>query len=286
VDRLYQPQGGDLVAAYMDAEVLKGRQLNVFGRHSKAYDVLGQVVFGFLRLPAPCVEAQESERVAFTLQAVESRNLDGSARLELNALGRFWDGTSAIDALTSPYQLKIFKIISDVRQRIQNLAPSCGTHGERRPARLRADVPLHVTQILKEMARGLERFVRKTDRRTAHVEERRVKNRPTSKAWEDSATASDDNILWDNHRHTVVILGPRNRVHVFSQEGRHVTSLMIEGEAVRNRLRRQRWRRLTGDPLERFSAAVGRNGENPQPGLNADTEGPQTGSPVSRSEGD
>jgi hypothetical protein len=279
VDQLYQSSGGDLLAAYMEAEVLKGRQLNVFGRQSKTYDVLGQVVFGFLRLTPPGVEAHEQERVAFTLQAVESRNLNGSPRLELNILGEFWDGTPAIDSLTSPYQLRILKAISGARQRIQNMAPRPGVNPERRSTRLRSDVPTRVTRILKELARVLERIVRKTERRTAHAEERRVSNRPTSKAWEDSATASDENILWDNHRHTVVVVGPRNRVHVFSLEGRHVTSLTIEGEAIKSRLRRRRWRLLIGDPLERFSAAVGRNGEGPAPALNQEAEETQTSEP-------
>ncbi len=143
---------------------------------------------------------------------------------------------------------------------------------------------MRVTRILKELARILERIVRKTERRTAHAEERRVSNRPTSKAWEDSATASDENILWDNHRHTVVVVGPRNRVHVFSPEGRHVTSLMMEGEAIKSRLRRRRWRPLTGDPLERISASVGRNSEGPAPALNLDTEEAPTSEPLSQEE--
>lgn len=286
VDLLYQSPGRDLVAAYLEAEVLKGHQLNEFGRQSKTYDVLGQVVFGFLRLTPPGEEAQMPERVAFTVQAVESRNLDGSPRLELNILGRFWDGAPFVDALISPYHLRILRIIANARQRIQNMAPKTETHVKRSPARLRSDVPMRVAKILKEMARAFERIGRKTERRTAHAEQRRVDNRPTSKALEDSASAHDDNILWDNHRHTVVVVGQRNRVHVFSPEGRHVTSLMLEGEAIRNRLRRRRWRQLTGDPLERFSAAVGRNIDKPTPALNPDTGEPKAHDPLDQREGD
>jgi hypothetical protein len=293
VDLLYQTSGQDVAAAFMEADLLKCRQLNVFGRLSKTYDILGQVVFGFLYLKPRDEHFPEPQRVAFTLQAVETRRLDGSPRLELNVLGRLWDGTSAIDAMRGPYQMRILQLITDARRRIQQMNPR-GKRGKSTSARLKADIPARAMHILREMARSLERIGRQTGRRTAHAEERRDGNRPTSKAWEDAASASMDHILWDVHRHTVVVLGSRNRVHVFSPEGRHVTSLLLEGEAIRSRLRRERWRPLLGETLEQFSAAVGRRDDktprhpsdtpasehgNPQRHCLPDEASPKTGNP-------
>lgn len=263
VDLLYRANGQDLVAAYVDAEALKCHQLDVFGRSSKTYDILGQVVFGFLQMKPRDENLPEPERVGFTVQAVETRRLDGSPRLELNVLGRLWDGTQAIDAFGGPYHLRILNVIMDARRRIRQMGPTNKRIAKPLSARLKPDIPVRTAHILREMSRSLERIGRQTGRRTVHAEERRDANRPTSKAWEDAASAPLDHILWDVHRHTVVVVGPRNRVHIFSPEGRHVTSLLLEGEAIRSRLRRRRWRPMSSDPLEQFSAAVGRSDEEP-----------------------
>jgi hypothetical protein len=268
MDVLYQSSGWDLVAAYMDAEALKCSQLNVFGRQSNTYNIWGQVVFGFLRLNASHVEDQELQRVALTIQVVESRRLDDRPRLDLNILGRLWDGSPAIDALGGPYQWRILDLITEARKRILNLAPKGRNTGKRRSSSLRSDAKSRATRILRDVARKLERIGRQVGRRTAHAEERRIDKRPTSKAWEDATSAPDEHVLWDEHRQTVVVVGARNRVHIFSPEGRHVTSLLLEADSIKSRMRRRRWRKLTGDSLERFSAAIGRIDECPMMELN------------------
>jgi len=261
VDLLYQPYRRHVVAAYVDPETLKHRQLNVFGRQSKTYDILGQVVFGFLYLTPPGRDSKGPERVAFTLQAVESRHLDGSPRLELNVLGQFPDGSSALDALTDSYQLRILHIVADARRRIGHMAPRDNRTDV--SASIRSHVPVSVVEILKGMVRSLERIGRQTERRTMHAEERRVDKRPTTKACEDAVAASDDNILWDDRQNTVVVLGPRNRIHIFSPQGRHVTSLTLGTEAIRGRIKRGRWQHLTGEMLVRFRAHSGSSSNLP-----------------------
>jgi hypothetical protein len=262
VDLLYENPGRDVAAAFVEADFLKDRQLNVFGRLSKTYDILGQVFFGFLHL-RPAGNAKEAERVAFTLQAVETRRLDGTQRLELNVLGRLWDESAAIDAFKSPYEFRVSKVFSDTRRRIHQLAGKGANKRGNSSADSEAERCAAVERILRRTAHSLEQIGRQTHRRTAHAEERRVDNRPTSKAWEDAAGAAADHIYWDVHRHTVVVLGPRNRIHIFNPEGRHVTSLLLEAEAVRGRLRRGRWRPLADEALEQFSATVGRREEKP-----------------------
>jgi hypothetical protein len=254
-DLPYRAPRRDIIAAYVDPETLKHRQLNVFGRHSKVYDILGQVVLGFLFLTPPGIEDAVPERVALTLQAVESRYLDGSPRLEMNIVGQLLDGSAAIDALADSHQVRLFDIIREARRRIGSMASRA--YGTMPATHLHPDAPSRVTDILKGMIRSVERICRQTGRRTAHAEERRVDNRPTSKALEDAAAAPDDNVFWDDRRNTVVVVGPRNRIHIFSPQGRHITSMSLLAEDIRNRVRRRRWHQLSGDLLQRFRAVAG-----------------------------
>jgi hypothetical protein len=257
VDLLYDPAQTDLVAMYVDPEILKQRQLNVFGRQSKTYDILGQVVFGFLKMRIPGENRSEPERVACTLQAVESRRLDGSPRLELNVLARLSDGSPALEAIKGPYQTRVSDVISSARHRITSLRPPSKGHAEKRRASSLPDTASLVPDILQGLARKLEKVGRQRGRRTAHAEGHRIKNRPTSKAWEDAFGAAEESVLWDKHERTFVVLGPRNRVHVFSRQGRHVTSLVLASDAVGSRRRRKRWNPLTHDQWEQFGSAIG-----------------------------
>ncbi len=257
VDLLYDTSQTDLVALHMGPEMLKQNQLNVFGRQSKTYDILGQVVFGFLRMRTSEGNRSEAERVACTLQAVESRRLDGSPRLELNVLARLSDGSPALDAIHGPYQMRISDVISSARHRISSLRPSSKTPARKKRGAALPDTVSLAEDVLQGLARKLEKVGRQRGRRTAHAEGHRVDSRPTSKAWEDVFGASEESILWDKHEKTYVVLGPRNRVHVFSQEGRHVTSLVLRAEAARSRQRRKRWLPLTRDQREQFGSAIG-----------------------------
>ena len=257
MDSLYEPSQTDLVAMYIDPEMLKQRQLNIFGRQSKTYDILGQVVFGFLKMRIPGENRSEPERVACTLQAVESRRLDGSPRLELNVLARLSDGSPALDAIKGPYQTRVSDVISSARHRISSLRPPSKGHAEKHRASSLPDTASLVADILQGLARKLEKVGRQRGRRTAHAEGHRIKNRPTSKAWEDAFGAAEESVLWDKHERTFVVLGPRNRVHVFSRQGRHVTSLVLPSEAVRSRKRRKRWLPLTDEQREQFGSAIG-----------------------------
>jgi hypothetical protein len=258
VEQLFEASRPDLVAAYMDGEPLKVSQLDVFGRQSKAHDILGQVIFGLVRVPCGQERSDPFERTAFTLQVVESRKLDGSPRLDLNVLGRLGNGSPAVESLSGPHQTRLLDVIGEVRRRIQHLAPARGgAKGTVVPA-LPKDTSDRVERVLRETARRLERISRQTGRRTAHAEKRREANRPTSNAWADVGAVPAERILWDERKKTVVILGPRQRVHIFSRDGRHVTSLLLDGEAVEARVRRRRWRPLEGDLVALFRAAVGR----------------------------
>jgi hypothetical protein len=118
--------------------------------------------------------------------------------------------------------------------------------------------------VLRDAVRALGRLTRQAERRTRHAEGRGLERRPTAKAREDALAAPPEALLRDGRRGTVVVLGPGQRVHVFSAVGRHVTSLAMDADAVRRRRRLERWEPLDAAAREAFRAALeSRSGEEP-----------------------
>jgi len=263
IDRLYASTGHDLAVACMPPESLKHRQLAIFGKESKTYDILGQLVFGFLDMSGTDSGHGEKERVAFTVQAVESRNRDGSPRIELNVLGRLHNGEPAMDAVRGPFQSRVFHTIASARRSLRTLAAPGRRPGAPQGPPAAWKPAAHSMDHLRRLARTLERLGAQRGRRTAHAEERRSVRRHSSNAWQDAANAPDELFLWDEHRRTVVVVGPKNRVHVFSADARHVTSLLLQSGELESRQRRKRWTPLAGDALERFRTAVALSGRGP-----------------------
>ncbi len=247
LEELFEGDGKGVLAVYSDGLSLRSEQLEVFGRMSRAYDILGQVAFGFVLVG--------QERVALTVQAVEVRGLNGLPRIELNLLGNVSGEVGIWELLELPHYGRIKDLLAEARRKIQLL--SAGSMQARLKKGGRGASETGPEKVLKALARKLEKIGRQAKRRTSHAEMRRGDLRPTYKALEDAASAPPERILWDARRKTVVVLGPRHRAHVFSQAGKHITSLLMDGEAVESRLRRKRWVFLDAELLRRFKSGLG-----------------------------
>jgi hypothetical protein len=263
VAALFGPASRAIAADFVSGADLTENQLEAFGRGSSTYAVLGQAVFGFLSLrPAADADA-EAVRTAFTLQAVETRSARGTPRLDLNVVALTPDGSPAADALADPSHQRVMNIVSVARRRLRHLvAAPAGPRGA--AARCAPALAGRAEAILRDAVRGLERLTRQAERRTRHAEGRGLERRPTAKAREDALAAQPESLLRDGRRGTVVVLGPGQRVHVFSAEGRHVTSLAMDADAVRRRRRLERWEPLDAAARAAFRAALeGRAGGDP-----------------------
>ncbi|MDA0935144.1 MAG: hypothetical protein O3C51_16985, partial [Planctomycetota bacterium] len=100
---------------------------------------------------------------------------------------------------------------------------------------------------------------RRAGRRTEHATQRvdeRV--RPTAKAWDDAREAGDDRILRDDEQGTIVVVGPKNRLHVFSPEAMHVTSFVLTGGQVQKRRGEGRWHLAEPEERGEFRLALRR----------------------------
>jgi hypothetical protein len=112
------------------------------------------------------------------------------------------------------------------------------------------------------MRAAIDRVFRPLPHVTGHaMERRRSRERPTSAALSDAAEASDERLLFDERRDTIVVLGPRSRVHVFSRSGRHVTSMTESPDNTDRKVRAGIWKPLDAGSLASFRAAVRRQGD-------------------------
>jgi hypothetical protein len=212
--------------------VLRTQQLAEFGNNSPVFKILGQVDAGLFRVLGA------AGRCAFSFQLLRGNTLEGRVRLRLHPVG-------AVDPmdLADPALMQIlsrFQRHLDVEAlRLQGMLQN----GE-------VDEEAFVLPMLQEFADRLQSRTRNTGRRTQHGLERAEEGqRPTSRAYPDAGEASDDAILWDLDQNTVVVLGGKGRVHVFTPQGRHVTSVMMQGHAIDRRRHMGRWR--LAEPEER-----------------------------------
>ncbi|HZN38794.1 MAG TPA: hypothetical protein VFD82_08315 [Planctomycetota bacterium] len=231
IDRLLA--GEDIVLTRVTmGRVLRTQQLAEFGGNSPVFKILGQVDAGLFRVLGA------AGKCAFSFQLLRGTSLEGRVRLRLHPVG-------AVDPmdLADPSLMQIlsrFQRQLDVEaMRLQGQS----TQGE-------VDEEAFVLPLLNDLAQRLQTRTRNAGRRTQHGLERSdAGDRPTSRAYPDAGEASDDAILWDLDQNTVVVLGGKGRVHVFTPQGKHVTSVMMQGAAIDRRRHMGRWR--LAEPEER-----------------------------------
>lgn len=251
VDRLYGTPPR-VVARVQYGRDLRERQLASFGRSSRTYALLGQVVAGYFPLPAP--GRREPLRAALTAQVVECRDAAGRFRLCLNLLGcdpsgrtpgeRFAEGWEP--ALDRALRIAARAVAGLERQVIERRSAGDPPGANRALARIPA--------ILRRLADAIERGDGQKQRRTRHAELRRRERRPVPKAVEDLRRAGPERVFMDEKAGTLIVLGARGRSHAFSDAGRHVTSFALRDDAVQHRLRTGRWRPLEPREWQAFRA--------------------------------
>lgn len=219
---------------------LKARLLHPFGKSSKTYDLLAQLVAG---------PFGGDRRFALTLQAIESRRPDGGTRLTLHRIG-----AEAGEFLDTHPEHPFSIAFPAARNRLAAIETALGAV-DSAPGR-RSELMRKIPGILHDLRRAVERGGRQRERRTRHADARRLENRPTQSALQDAWKASDADLLADEARGTLIVLGPRGRAHAFTPAGRHVTSLILDREALSRRMARKRWRPATPAEIEGLRSSL------------------------------
>ncbi|MBN1442030.1 MAG: hypothetical protein JXA90_04935 [Planctomycetes bacterium] len=244
------------IPLFQGGEEIAREQLSVYGKRSPIYRILGQVVVGYMRPPKS--HGSPGAPFAVTLQAVEAAGAHCPA--QLNVVGRLADGTPAFQALEELFDPRLLDAVQTTRRRLLEISLS------KAPRRRRSrEKSKQVEEILRRMVKNFDRVFRQQKRRTQHSRDRHLnRRRPAAVAFSDALRARRQAIFRDVEERTWVVLGPKNRVHVFNDEATHITSVVYPGETVRHRTTRGKWLGATEEQAGEFLDALKNRAREPE----------------------
>jgi hypothetical protein len=255
VDRLFLSPPHPLTRIEL-GHALRVRQLSSFGKASRTYAILGQVVAGYFLLPRAYGLDEPDSRLAFTFQAIESRDLEGRILVRLNILARLPAPHTVDELLVSDWHPWIQRALGIAKQHLEGIERQVNAAQAEGQTDKRHQVMRRIPAVLKQLAASLERGHRQGQRRTQHVETRRHAQRPVHKALDDTRAAAPAAIFLDEKTDTLAVCGAQGRAHIFNRSGRHVTSFMLRPDSVAFRLRTRRWRPATAEEIAGLHQAL------------------------------
>ena len=239
MDGLFDEKPKFVVMALTDDQMSDERLPEFVGsRH--VMRVVGQVVIGLLPASLKLADTTSDKR-ALTLQLMVAQNAYGQRDYHLHILGfthnEIAEAAGRLKSQRSPAE-RLRRLIAKTRSRLaaseQKMATLQGTMAEKHDA--------FITKILGSLRGEAEQIFTSTQRRTQHAQKRhRDGTRPTRVVWSDAAAVPRERVFRDNRHETFVVVGRRNRAHVFAPDGRHVTSLRLQAGEVDRKLKKQRW---------------------------------------------
>lgn len=257
VDLLHRRNPATLTLVQSGHE-LADEQLSTYGKRSGVYHILGQATVGYLS--AGLNPGRAENHYALSLQAVQAGS--GRGPISLNIIGRLPDGRSGLRSVEESESPRLLDSIRKAGRHLSDVDVS--SLPKRRRSR---EKQRRVLDTLRRLSRNIERIYRQQTRRTQHAETRhRNKARPSSKAFPDALEARDSSVYRDVEENTWVVLGPRNRVHIFNDSGLHITSVVYPPETVRHRTTRGKWMQPKPDALATFRSALRKTGRGPSRG--------------------
>lgn len=246
VDELY----GDtprVVAVIAPEDELTGQLLPAYRDRIGNFRILGQVTAGWYRLP----DAQGHRRpVAVTFQIVSSERpggrddsgddgRGGRQRLGLNLLVSGPGGEPAEHLYDRLGEIPWGETARWAQGAVGSVAQALAAKRKPSPEQLER----RLQGLLAGLARRLEKKRRAHQRRTGHAQERHQSGeRPTRMALADLARSKDVDVLRDERKDTFVVLGEKGRAHVFSPQGKLVTSVRYSLPSIERRRERGDWK--------------------------------------------
>jgi hypothetical protein len=202
------------------------------------HPLLGQAMLGLFE------SGVEGRRVALTVQVVKRDEGDGKLRLLAHPV-------CAVDLFDLP-ELGVVRHLRRFQQDLDSLA-------HRLSGKVAAgeefDMEEEVLGELKGLVRRLSTTTKNRERKTDHSREREGQ-RPTQLAFPEARSARDHHLFVDTEENTVVVIGKKGRIHVFSPDGRHVTSLILTPRDVQQRQKAGRWRAAEPEERGNFREAI------------------------------
>ena len=258
VDRLYA-KGGPVVCLIQRGKELKQELLTSFGKSSKTFSLLGQVVAGYVRIPAGIpLPPGTPNRAAITFQIVETRGRGGDFRVALNTVVGGLTPDQRAELLASSELSGVYRAREVAQRSLKEISRDAAAARAQRDMKRFHEVMRRVGRVERALAASLERDRRQNNRRTKHADQRRKDPaRAAHKAQEDARAASDDQWFLDQRHKTLVVCTDKGRAHAFSPEGKHVTSFRLNAEGVAFRVRTDRFTPAEQNALTALRAAMG-----------------------------
>jgi len=255
VDKLYDARPEVLVLSLAGHE-LTGELLDGFGRDSRTYRVLAQIVAGFLPANLKPSTDEETDRRVLTLQIVETSAGQRTKRVRLNVIGLSTDElVEMADRDPAGPAEALRQLLGATRQRLGSISRTLAERQLADP--LGTDAVELIEPIVTRLRSDLQRALKPVRHRTSHASTRhRDGDRPTASAIGDARKAPDTALLRDVRRDTIIVVGPRGRAHVFSDQGRHVTSLTLGPGELDKKQNHGRWRPLRSEEVAAFRDAL------------------------------
>ena len=240
VSSLYQATPR-LLTCQTPGEDLTRQLLPAYRDRETGFRLHGQVTAGWYPLKDA---AGDPHNLAFSFQLLSTRGRRGPRRFGLNVVGIGPFGEALEELFDRVGQPPWSGALRWAREALGTLQASNGSRGRKGRAAPRGKkLEERLEGILGGLARRLEKGRRSRDRRTQHAQERHESGgRPTDMAVADLRRAGPEQILFDVHKETLVILGDRGRTHFFNREGKHVTSVRYKPPAIERRRTKGTWR--------------------------------------------
>ncbi|HIA28152.1 MAG TPA: hypothetical protein EYN79_08595 [Planctomycetes bacterium] len=233
------------VAVFHPIADLAGDVLPEFERPPTHARILGSVLAGGFSLPRFTLEGDRSRTFSVTALLMEHHRRGPAPRYTLNL----------VVSLPPPHHLPSLLAhgpvphlggwIGFLREGLHQIEEKIAT-GVRTGKRI--SLPTIRQEILDSMRSScdhLDKLLRRGSRRTHHAQVRsRDPDRPTASALSDVLSSRESDLFHDRREFTYVVRGPHNRVHVFSFDGTHITSVRYSGESIAERTRSGRWKAL------------------------------------------
>ncbi len=226
-----------LLASILGRKRIIAEQTVAYGRNSMLYRIIAQLVSGYVML--------DGIRHAFTVQIVETA--DRSLHVQTLMDDRLRVGLADATPASHAACYRINDAISKLRRDVRNLV------GEWQNSRTRAQRKQQqelLFGMLLHLTNSIEQKGRQARRRTTHAEERSQDKRPVHKAAQDVVDAQPHDFYRDTVRESNVVVGKNGRCHVFSDRGKHITSLLLTGDKLERRKRTNRYVRLESSAVQ------------------------------------
>lgn len=239
---------------------LKTDQLSSFGRASKTYSLLGQVIAGYFCAGNGQKSGIADSRFAVSFQFVEIRTAHGNVGLRINPVVRLPEETPLSDLFATGWGGWLARALeqgSSTLQKMEARVTECAPGDSGGIRNVMKRIPAVMTQFVNSIERGQ----RQSKRRTNHSEVRRKQERPVHMAIEDMRKADSAALLYDEKTNTVIVPGSRNRFHVFAPSGKHVTSFSGNQGTIDFRTKTRRWRPMRPEEQGDFMRQCGEAGD-------------------------